>query len=254
MLKKLRKIYFNILSIIGILIILYVIMMATMSNFNTGIVIVLIIGLLLTFSKLISSKLASMKRKWLANCIKIVMVIAVIVTISIVSMLIWVGSHDTTTFDEDAIIVLGAGIRGETVSLTLKHRLDKSIEYWNINPDAIIIVTGGQGPQEDITEALAMQRYLVERNIPSEKIILEEKATSTRENFVNSKEILDNKFAEGYTSVFITNTFHVYRAGKIAQLAEVDSNSFAAITEWYTTPVVYTREVFVVIKSWVIGY
>ena len=248
------KIYLNILSAIGILIVLYAIMMATMSNFNTGIVLVLIIGFLLTFSKLISSKLAGIKRRWIANCIKVIVLIIILITLAIVSMLMWVGAHDTTTFDEDALIVLGAGIHGETVSLTLKHRLDKAIEYWNLNPDVIIIVTGGQGPQEHITEALAMYRYLVERDIPPEKIIMEENATSTRENFIISKEILDEKFTDEYTSVFITNTFHVYRAGKIAQLAEVNSNSFAAITEWYTTPIVYAREVFVVIKSWILGY
>ena len=50
------------------------------------------------------------------------------------------------------------------------HRLGKAVDA-NRNYKAIIIVSGGQGPQEDITEALAMERYLKNKGIPQERII-----------------------------------------------------------------------------------
>ena len=248
------KVLFNILTVLGVLTIIYAILMATMSNFNVGIVIVLLIGIVLAFSKFIRTRLSQIKKRWVVNLIKIVFVAIVVVVIGIVSMLIYFGANETATFDEDAVIVLGAGIHGEKVSLTLKLRLDRAVEYWNENPDSIIVVTGGQGPQEDIPEALAMQRYLIANGIPEDVIVMEDKSTSTLENFENAKVILDDRFDDEYETAFITNSFHVYRAGKIATLAGLDSNSFPADTVWYTTPVVYAREVLVVLKSWVLGY
>ena len=78
-------------------------------------------------------------------------------------------------YDEDAIIVLGAGIRGEQVTRILANRLNTAIEYHKKNPSAKIIVTGdqGQGRREFIPESLAMKRYLIAIGIP-EEIIFEE--------------------------------------------------------------------------------
>ena len=65
--------------------------------------------------------------------------------------------------------MLGAGIKGERVTLTLANRLNKAIEYHNANPESIIIVSGGQGRGEAISEAFAMKRYLVAHNIDEAK-------------------------------------------------------------------------------------
>ena len=103
-------------------------------------------------------------------------------------------AHSTVTYKEDAIIVLGAAVHGKTPSRTLRYRLKKAVDYHEQNPDAIIIVSGGQGAQEDISEAEAMKIYLVENGVASNKIIKEDKSTSTAENFKFSKEILDETF------------------------------------------------------------
>ena len=100
----------------------------------------------------------------------------------------------TVTYSEDAVIVLGAAVHGKTPSLTLKKRLDKAVEYHAQNPNAVIVVSGGQGAQEDISEAEAMKIYLIENGVKSDKIIKEENATSTYENFKFSKEILTKNF------------------------------------------------------------
>ncbi|MGH2189631.1 YdcF family protein, partial [Enterococcus faecium] len=71
----------------------------------------------------------------------------------------------------DYIIVLGSGIRSEEVPPLLKSRLDKGIEYYEKNPTAKFVVSGGQGPDEPVAEAFAMKKYLLSQNIPAEAIL-----------------------------------------------------------------------------------
>ena len=161
------------------------------------------------------------------------------------------GNIDTASYDEDVVIVLGAGIRGERVPPTLAKRLDKAVVYYGKNPGAVIIVCGGQGPQEDITEALAMERYLVNKGIPQSKIIKEEESTSTYENFLFARKVLEPHFPQGFSAVLITNSFHIYRASKFASYAGIPANRLGAPTVWYTIPVNYLREMLAVVKIWV---
>ena len=87
-----------------------------------------------------------------------------------------------------AIRPLEQAVKATTPSLTLKSRLDTAIEYLNITKDdTYIVVSGGQGNGENISEAKAMQRYLIQKGIEEEKIILEDKSTSTNENFKYSR-------------------------------------------------------------------
>ncbi len=164
------------------------------------------------------------------------------------------GLCDTVTYKEDAVIVLGAGLRGENLSLILKNRLDKAVEYYNENPEAVIVVSGGQGPDEDIPEAWAMERYLYEQGVPLSKIVKEDKSTSTEENFRFSKAILDENFQGDYSIGFITDDFHVYRAGKTAEAVGLEK-----VTHFHSTGAVSTflpngfREFCAVMYMWVFG-
>jgi len=112
-------------------------------------------------------------------------------------------------------------------------------------------VSGGQGFQESIPEAYAMERYLLARGIPAGKIMMEDKSTSTYENFLFSKALLDKALPSPYTAVLITNDFHVYRAGMIAQSAGITARHIGAPTVWYTVPVSYMREMMAVVAFWV---
>ena len=240
--------------IFGILLIIYSICMIFVSNFNMGIVVTFTLGVFFVVCFKLFEYLGKLKRKKLGIAIKTLILAALAFFIVVLSIIFFSGGHDTAKFDEDALIVLGSGIRGETVSASLKQRLDKALEYWEKNPDAVIIVSGGQGPQEDITEALAMQRYLVDAGVPDSSIVMEDKATSTFENFKYSKEILSELFGDDYTVAFITNSFHIYRTGITAKLAGIDARSFAAKTGKSSTPMVYSREVLAVLKFWVLKY
>ena len=82
----------------------------------------------------------------------------------------------------DFIIVLGAQVRGKKITNSLKRRLDKGAEYLKENPKTRVIVSGGQGKGEDVTEAFAMAQYLVSHGVDGERIFLEEKSRNTYEN------------------------------------------------------------------------
>ncbi len=127
-------------------------------------------------------------------------------------------SFKSTSIDEakdyDAIVVLGCGLRnGKEMSGTLQYRLDKAIELYGLN-QVPIVVSGGQGFDELVTEASVMKAYLVENGVPESDIYEEDKSTSTEENFEFSKVILDGLFTDDYNIVFTTNDFHVYRSSK----------------------------------------
>ena len=126
------------------------------------------------------------------------------------------GLCDTVDYREDAIIVLGAGLRGEEPGSELRSRLDQAIAYHAVNPDALIVVSGGQGKREQISEAEAMARYLIQAGLPEAQIIREDRSANTYENFLFSKAILDERLGKNYRIVFISNDFHLFRAGLIA--------------------------------------
>ena len=163
------------------------------------------------------------------------------------------GNISNADYTEDVVIVLGAGVNGETVSRPLAHRLDAAARYWRQNPDAYIIVTGGLGNRATITEAEAMARYLIRIGVPEDRILLEEQSTSTYENLIFAKEILDEHFPEGFRAVLITNDFHIYRSVQTARAVSLDVARVGAYTDWYTWPVNYLREMLAVVNHWVFG-
>jgi uncharacterized SAM-binding protein YcdF (DUF218 family) len=164
------------------------------------------------------------------------------------------GLRGTVTYREDAVLVLGAGIKGESVTKTLANRLDAALEYNQRNPDAPIIVSGGQGPGEYITEALAMERYLTAAGIAAEMIVKEEQAYSTYTNMVFSKALLNNLFNETQpTVVIVTNDFHMYRSAQFAKAAGITAAYLPAPTPWYGYPLNFCREAAAVIKMWFFG-
>lgn len=113
--------------------------------------------------------------------------------------------------DVRAVMVLGCRVRGEEPSNMLKARLNAGLKVLEENPGAVCVVSGGQGEGEDISEAEAMQRYLMQNGISAERIFTEDKSISTRENFRFSKHIFEELgISDGI--VVATNDFHQYRA------------------------------------------
>lgn len=112
------------------------------------------------------------------------------------------------------MIVLGAQVRGTRITNSLRRRLDAAIEYLHGNEKTRVVVSGGQGKGEAVTEAYAMAEYLKERGISQDRIFLEEQSTSTRQNLEFSAEMIGSKFK---TTGIVTNNFHVRRALLLAE-------------------------------------
>ena len=155
----------------------------------------------------------------------------------------------------DTAIALGAGLKGEKPSFQLQKRLDKAFEYSQENKNAVIIVSGGQGDDEMITEAQAMKTYLLEKGLPENRIIMEEQPKTTYENFQYSKVILNEQLGmDAYSIVFITNDFHVLRASIIADRSGF-KNIEAIDSDSYTQSLIndYLREGLAVVKTFILG-
>jgi uncharacterized SAM-binding protein YcdF (DUF218 family) len=161
------------------------------------------------------------------------------------------GNVSNADYNEDVVIVLGAGIIGETVTRPLASRLNTAFDYWRENPDSYIIVCGGLGNRASITEAEAMARYLNALGVPRERVLLEELSTSTYENLLFAQEILNDYFPNGFNAVLVTNDFHIYRSVRMARSIGIYPNRAGAYTDWYTMPVNYLREMMAVSYMWV---
>lgn len=119
----------------------------------------------------------------------------------------------------DYIIVLGARVKGETPSLSLEYRIDAAANYLLEHSNCIAILSGGQGNGEDISEAEAMKRGLIEYGISSSRLILEDTSTNTKENIAFSKELIPSHLKSG---AVVTNDYHLYRTIKIAEKQDLN--------------------------------
>lgn len=155
-----------------------------------------------------------------------------------------------------AIIVLGSGFRDGKPTPVLASRLDLSAVVARKNPDAWLVLTGGVGFNKTQSEASVMQRYLLERYaLPLDKMLLEDKSTSTELNLQNSKQILANYqvFADS-PIVVVSSDFHTLRAVLIAKKQGFsDVVSVGAVTPLYVRYNNWVREYFAFVSGWVLN-
>ena len=171
------------------------------------------------------SKSKNEKIKKITKLVKIVTFTAILT--ALLSFVVVEGlilTHDDGTEDPSAstLIVLGAGLHGDQPSLTLSSRLKVTLEYLNAHPQAVAVLSGGQGAYETVTEASAMAKWLTDRGIDPTRLYLEERATDTRENLRFSKQIIEEQNLTGPVAV-VSNSFHLYRATLLAQQAGLEA-------------------------------
>ncbi len=244
-----HKIFRMLLILIGAVVTANALLVTFVSNFNIGCICTWIAGLFF----LAVGVFYNFFREKVHIIIKCVLAVGVAFVVVLMSFVYIYGKNDNADYTEDAVIVLGAGIHGESLSITLRNRLDVAVEYYKNNPDCVIVVSGGQGPQEDITEALAMKRYLLEKDIPFEIVFEEGRSTSTAENFRFSKEILDSYFYnKQYSVAFVTDDFHIYRAEKTAENEGINQTAHChSVGVFYTFLPNGFRECLAVMYEWV---
>ena len=148
----------------------------------------------------------------------------------------------------DYIIVWGAQMRDWGPSVVYKARLDSAIEYLNNNPDTKVIVTGGQGANESISEGEGGKIYLVEQGINEDRIVIEKESLDTDENISNALALIDT--TNDMTIGIVTNNFHVFRGVMIAKrYTNADVSGIAAFTEYQYLPNNMVRETFGILKD-----
>lgn len=148
----------------------------------------------------------------------------------------------------DYVIVLGAGLDGSTPSLTLVDRLKRTAEYMNSFPESVAIVSGGQGHGEDITEAEAMERYLINHGIEASRIIKEGKARNTNENFIYSYDIINER--GGGSIAVVSSDYHIFRARLLCKKQGIAATMLSAKSSLPVLRLNYAvREGFALIKA-----
>ncbi len=194
----------------------------------------IIVSMILIYT-LISAKNIAYKNKYTKIIYKIYKIIMILFITSFIFLqsAILINIYKTKDVNNikpvDTMIILGAKVNKDGVSKTLKLRLDKAIEYYNKNKDVNIIVSGGQGEDEITTEASAMKNYLVENGVDEENIILENKATTTLENIIFSKEIMED-LNLGNRALIVTSDYHLLRGRFISSILGIDNEGLCSIS------------------------
>ena len=161
----------------------------------------------------------------------------------------------TTLRRADFVVVLGSGLLGgNRVSPLLASRLDRAYRVYetlitrrNITP--VLLVSGGKGGDEQLPEAQAMARYLIERGVPADQVVREEQSRTTEENLAFSKVIMEWS-RPGYRCLIVTSNFHVFRAAILARRLGVNGQVTGSRTAGYYWPSAMLREFAAVFLSY----
>ncbi|WP_407307287.1 YdcF family protein [Acinetobacter sp.] len=164
--------------------------------------------------------------------------------------------QNTTAQPAAAIIVLGSGIENGKPSPTLKERLDVAATYAKQYPQAIMVMTGGLGFKERVTEAEVMSEYMQKHHqIEQSRILLEDQSTSTEQNLRNVQPfLLEHHITLDQPVVIATSDFHILRAKAIAQHQGYQQIlTISAPTPLYIRYNSWLREYFAFISGWLLN-
>lgn len=182
------------------------------------------------------------------------LIFACILQFAVILSLIYIEGVSDNETGTDYLVILGAGLEGETPSLSLLERLRAGSRYLREHPDTTVIVSGGQGRGEDITEAEAMRRYLVKNGIEENRIIMESRATSTMENFRYSRQLIEERTGGHVGEItFITNKYHIFRSRILARRNGLTAYALAS-EDFDGVWAKYLREYFAFVKSMIFDW
>lgn len=154
-----------------------------------------------------------------------------------------------TPLDRDYLIILGCAVRKNgTLTPLLKGRVDAAVafekkQFVTNGKHAVFVPSGGQGPDETISEGEAMENYLKEIGVPAEQIVREDQSTNTFENMKFSKEIIDQHSGGKKKKIgFATTNYHVFRGYIMAKKNGFEAKGISAKTKPYFFPNAFLRE------------
>ncbi|WP_195467165.1 YdcF family protein [Clostridium sp. D43t1_170807_H7] len=254
-LSKRKKYVYTSFEIIGILLILYYLILKLMFGFVAFSSVFCMLGIALLVYGYVELKFNIDIWGHIPKIFRIIITtlftIGLVIFISIESIIIYNGYHHDAE-RPDYLVVLGAGLRGNSISASLLYRLETTLDFHEMYPDVRIVVSGGQGKGENMAEALAMRNFLVDNGVDPSLIIMENKSTDTYENFLYTKEVLEEETGkEGFTITIISNNFHMYRAKFLAKEVGFSTYGYPAPSHKASALVFYVREFFGVIKAYI---
>ena len=245
-----------ILVVIGLLLVADTMFVLTRSGVNFGVLLPAILGVPMILAGCFMNKLMAVcKRSRAARALAYAVIACYglfILTFTITTSLILINSSAPADGAE-VLIVLGGGIRGTSPTLTLKYRLDAALEYLEDNPQTMVVVSGGQGHDEIVSEASVMYDYLIAHGVSSERVMKEEKSESTAENFAFSMKLIKERMGEDGTIVFVTTGFHVFRAERVAAKMGIETEGIPAKGVWYLALNDYMRESVAIVSYFLMG-
>ncbi len=140
------------------------------------------------------------------------------------------------------VVVLGCQVRGDNPSLLLKKRIDTAFEYLQANPRTKCIASGGQGSDENISEAECIKQYLVDMGIDENRIFIENRSVNTNENIRFSAEIIKQNGLNENMAI-VTDGFHEMRAALIAKRLGYECGAVSSKTPIKYASAFTTREI-----------
>ena len=170
----------------------------------------------------------------------------------------------------DYIIIHGAGLDGPRPTPLLAGRIDKALELWKKqHQHGKFVVSGGQGADEVVSEAQAMRDYLLEKGVPAEAILMEDKSTTTWENLRYSLAVIradrtsaaaddapataaanDASAPSGdFTTAVVTSDFHVFRCAEYAHNLGIKADGIGSHTKGWYWPTAFIREFIAITKA-----
>ena len=203
------------------------------------------------FSRFVSLLWQKTSGKAIICIVSAICIICVIIAATI-SFFMVRAARDDPKGRETTLIVLGCQVKEGRPSLMLRRRLDAAYDYLSEYENVTVIVSGGKGSDELISEAQCMKDYLVSRGIASERIIMEDKSESTYENLKYSREIIEKNGLSPVITI-VTDGYHQLRAEMIAEKLDMKAYNISAPTSEWLIPTYWVREWFGVAYQFVFG-
>lgn len=239
-----------ILFVVGGFLILYYIISTLALGPVSFSAVLLALGCILVILGVLDRKFGHLARIVKLKKVLIPIAVVVLIIFAVLEAIVISGVVQKDRTKADYFVVLGAGLRGDQLSLTLKQRLDAAL---TCEQGETIVVTGGQGWNETIPEAVAMKKYLVEQGISDDRILEESKSTDTNENLENAKQMIEAHSGKNLSDLkvkIISSDYHCFRAKMIAKRhGYTQVTSYGAGTHPLLIPSFYTREGLALVKS-----
>jgi len=247
-----------LLILTGALLVADSLLVAPKGPVNAGVVMPALIGLPLLIWGIFYQNLHSLSSHGILLGVKWLLIVGyALFVLSFVFLVVKAvqAARGSVPTEADIVLVLGASLRGRRVSQTLARRLDTSVAFLRKNPHLPVVVSGGQGADEELPEGVAMGLYLNEKGIARERVLIEDRAANTYENLVLSRPLIRQAtHCDDPLTVIVTSRSHLYRATLMAARLGYRAVGIGAPDPLHLMPNALLREYLAVMKYHLLGY